>query len=286
MRFGIHVPRRGSLAATATYAAEIGCQSIQIFSGNPMSWATGKLDERDAERFAAIVDDAGIDPVVLHAPYLVNLASPDALLAKRSLDALVAALTRAHELGAGPVIVHSGNHMGAGADRGIERAARTIARALDKTPHDTRVALENGAGKGTEIGVTVAELARLTAPFPESRVGIALDTAHLWGMGHDLRRPGAVERLVEELRAGPGLERLWAIHGNDSSAELASRRDRHALWTEGVMGRKGLRNIVGCRAFADLPFIFEIPGETADFDRRRLASMRRLYKRLARARRA
>lgn len=286
MRFGIHVPRRGSLAATAGYAAEIGCQSIQIFSGNPMSWSTGRLDRRDADRFAAIVDDAGIDPVVLHAPYLVNLASPDAALAGRSLDALVAALTRAHELGTGPVIVHSGNHMGAGADAGIHRAVLTIRHALDRAPGDTRVALENGAGKGTEIGVTMEELERLIAPFPESRVGIALDTAHLWGMGHDLREPAAVERLVEELRAGPGLGRLWAIHGNDSSAELASRRDRHALWTEGAMGRKGLRNVVGCGAFADLPFIFEIPGNTADFDRRRLASMKRLDRRLARSRRS
>jgi deoxyribonuclease-4 len=285
LRFGIHVPRRGSLAATAKYAAEIGCQSIQIFSGNPMSWTTGRFDRRDADQFAAITGDAGIDPVVLHAPYLVNLASPDVTLSRRSLDALVAAMARAHELRTGPVIVHSGNHMGAGADRGIEQAVRTIQQALAAAPAGTRVALENGAGKGTEIGVTVEELWRLTAPFPESRVGIALDTAHLWGMGHDLRRPGAVERLVDELRSGPGLARLWAIHGNDSSAELGSRRDRHALWSEGVMGRKGLRSVVGCAAFADLPFIFEIPGHTPEFDRKRLASMKRLDRRLARARR-
>ena len=200
------------------------------------------------------------------------------------LDALVAAMTRSHELGVGPVLVHSGNHMGDGPDAGIERAIRTVERALADAPEGSTVALENGAGKGTEIGVSLEELARLTAPFPASRVGIALDTAHLWGAGYDLRTSRGVDDLVREVASGPGIERLWAIHGNDSSAELGSRRDRHALWNEGKMGRKGLRSVVGRPEFSELPFIFEIPGETPEFDRKRLASMKRLDRRLSRSR--
>jgi deoxyribonuclease-4 len=280
MRFGIHVPRQSSLPATARYAADIGCQTIQLFSGNPMSWGTGALDEREREGFLEEIERAGIAPVFLHTPYLINLATPVKRLQANSLRGLVAALVRAHELRAGPVVVHCGNHMGEGADAGIERALRMVERALDTTPEESTLALENWAGKGTEIGLSVEELTRLVEPFPRERVGIVLDTAHLWGLGFNLAKKEVVDDLVAALEAGPGMDRIWGIHGNDSSAEPGSRRDRHALWTEGRMGRKGLRTIVGCEALSHLPFIFEIPGETTEFDRKRLASMRRLDRRL------
>jgi len=280
MRFGIHVPKQADLPATARYAADIGCETIQLFSGNPMSWTTGALDARERDAFIAEIETAGIGPVVLHTPYLINLATPDSDLHANSLRGLVAAMVRAHELSAGPVIVHCGNHMGAGTDEGIERAVRIIESVLDQTPPESTVALENGAGKGTQIGLSVDELTRLVAPFPRDRVGIVLDTAHLWGFGFDLLKKPVLDQLVADLKSGPGLDRVWAIHGNDSDADLGSRRDRHAFWTKGRMGRKGLRNIVGCEALSHLPFIFEIPGETPEFDTERLASIRRLDKRL------
>jgi deoxyribonuclease-4 len=280
MRFGIHVPRQSSMPATARYAADIGCQTIQIFSGNPMSWNPGALHENERDGFVEAIAGAGIAPVFLHTPYLLNLATPDRRLQANSLRGLTRAMVRAHELKAGPVVVHCGNHMGDGPEAGIERALRMLEQALDRTPADSTVALENGAGKGTEIGLSVEELTSLVGPFPRERVGIVLDTAHLWGLGFDLSRREAVDGLVAALEAGPGLDRLWGIHGNDSSADLGSRRDRHALWTHGRMGRRGLRAIVGCGALSHLPFIFEIPGETPEFDRKRLASMRRLDRRL------
>ena len=280
MRFGIHVPKQVNLPATARYAADIGCETIQLFSGNPMSWSTGRLTGRERDGFILEIERAGIGPVVLHTPYLINLATPVRDLQANSLRGLTAAMVRADELSAGPVIVHCGNHMGAGTDAGIERAVRMLERVLNQTPPESTVALENGAGKGTEIGLSVDELARLVAPFPRDRVGIVLDTAHLWGLGFDLSERPVLDRLVSDLESGPGLDRVWAIHGNDSDADLGSHRDRHALWAEGRMGRKGLRNIVGCDAFSHLPFIFEIPGETPEFDRRRLASVKRLDRRL------
>lgn len=280
MRFGIHVPRQGTLPATASYAARIGCETIQLFSGNPMSWTTGSLADRERDAFRAEIERAGIFPVVLHTPYLINPASPKPSLRSKSIKGLVAALTRADELRAGPVITHCGNHMGDGPDAGIARAVDMIERVLELAPPGTALALENGAGKGTEIGVSAEELGRLVAPFPADRVGIALDTAHLWGLGFDLTRRSVVDDLVRRLDAGPGMERVMVIHGNDSSAELGSKRDRHALWTEGRMGRKGLRTLVGHPALSHLPFIFEIPGDSAEFDRKRLASMKRLDRRL------
>jgi deoxyribonuclease-4 len=265
---------------TARYAADIGCEAIQLFSGNPMSWDTGALDPRERDGFLEVLERARIGPVVFHTPYLINPATPDRRLQRNSLRGLKAAMRRAHELGSGPVITHCGNHMGDGPDAGVSRAVTMVERALDGTPPESTLALENGAGKGTEIGVTMEELARLMELLPADRVGIALDTAHLWGLGYDLSAEPGVLRLVSEVEEGPGLDRIWVIHGNDSSADLGSRRDRHALWTKGRMGRKGLRALVGNPSLRHLPFIFEIPGETPEFDKRRLRSMKRLDRRL------
>jgi deoxyribonuclease-4 len=276
MRFGIHVPKQRNLTATATYAREIGCQTIQIFSGNPVGWGIGRLDPSDRDGFISVLSDAGIEPAIVHAPYLINLASGDRKLQRRSRRALREAATRAVALGAGPVVVHAGNHMGAGARVGIRRAIRTIGHALERSPEGARLAVEGGAGKGTEIGVTFEEITRIVEPFPADRVGVVLDTAHLWALGYDLRKRAAVEGMLDEVDDGPGLDRLWAIHANDSLAELGSRRDLHALWSDGNMGAPALRLLVRTVRLRDMPVIFEVPGDTAGFDRKRLRRMRRL----------
>jgi deoxyribonuclease-4 len=276
MRFGIHVPKQRNLTATATYAREIGCRTIQIFSGNPVGWTIGRLDPSDRDGFVSVVREAGIGPVIVHAPYLINLASADRRLQRRSRRALREAAARAVDLDAGPVVVHAGNHLGAGVSVGIRRAIRTLGHVLERAPEGAAIAVEGGAGKGTEIGVTFDELAGIVGPYPADRVGIVLDTAHLWALGYDLRKRAAIEAMLDECDQGPGLDRLWAIHANDSLAELGSHRDRHALWSEGVMGAPALRLLVRTERLRDMPVIFEVPGDTAGFDRKRLRRMRRL----------
>lgn len=281
MRFGIHVPKQRNLTATAEYAREIGCQAAQIFSGNPVGWTIGRLDPADRDGFIRVVAEAGIQPVFVHAPYLINLATGDHKLRNSSRRGLVDALVRAHDLQAGPIVVHAGNHMGDGQDAGVDRAIETITWALERAPEDARLLVENGSGKGTEIGISFVELGRMIAPFPRSRVGVLLDTAHLWALGYDFRKGPAVTAMLAEFDREIGLDRLGGLHGNDSTAELGSHRDVHALWAEGRMGRVGLRNLVRQKALVDLALVFEIPGETRAFDTRRLASMRRLDRRLA-----
>jgi len=280
MRFGIHVPRQRSLRATAEYAHECGCRTIQIFSGNPMGWKTGRLDATDRDGFIQVLNASDIRPVVVHSPYLINIAGPSRKLRARSRAALVDGLTRTAELEGGCFVIHAGNHLGDGPDRGIERAIRMVGTALEQAPAGTKLAIENGAGKGTEIGTTVGELERLVEPFPPSRVGLVLDTAHLWAMGHNLRRADAWSRLLDSVAGGPGLDRLLAVHANDSAAELGSRVDRHALWSEGRMGRRGLRELVRRAELQDLPIIIETPLDTVEENRARNDSLRRLERRV------
>ncbi|MBD3348067.1 MAG: deoxyribonuclease IV [Candidatus Eisenbacteria bacterium] len=280
MRFGIHVPKQRNLTATAEYARDVGCGAFQIFSGNPVGWRIGRLDVLDRDGFVETVRGADMRPALVHAPYLINLATGDRRLRRLSMRALTDAMTRAADLRAGPVVVHAGNHKGAGPRRAIERAVRMIARVLKQSPPAATLAVEGGAGKGTEIGVTFEELASIVSPFPARRVGVLLDTAHLWALGWDLRKADAVAALLEALDRGPGLGRLVGLHVNDSKAELGSRRDKHALWTEGRMGRRALRNLVRSPELEDMPLVFEIPGKTREFDRGRLASMRRMGKRI------
>jgi deoxyribonuclease-4 len=245
-----------------------------------MGWRIGRLDPADRDGFVEVLASADIRPVVVHSPYLINVAGPSRKLRDLSRGAAIEGMERAAALRAGCFVIHAGNHLGEGAEPGIGRAVRMIGEVLDATPDEAVLAIENGAGKGTEIGTTPAELARLVAPFPRERVGIVLDTAHLWAMGHDLRRREAWSRLLEAIDAGPGLERLLAIHANDSHAELGSRSDRHALWTRGNMGRRGLRELVRRPELENLPIIFEIPLESADENRDRLRSMERLERRV------
>jgi deoxyribonuclease-4 len=278
MRFGIHVPKETTLTKTTEYAIEIRCQTMQIFSGNPIGWTMGRLDRTDARRFEQLRRGADIEPVLLHAPYLINLAATDRDKRRLSRRALAQAMIRSVEIAAGPVVVHAGNHRGAGSEAGIARAIDTIGHALDRAPA-AALFIENGAGKGTEIGVTFEELARMVEPFPDDRVGILLDTAHLWAMGHDLRKPSAYAAILAAIDRGPGSARIGAIHANDSLMDLGSRTDHHCLWGEGKIGRRGLTNLIRARGFSHLPVIFEVPGPTPEFEKRRLAAARRLDRR-------
>ncbi len=275
MRFGIHVPKQSSLTATARYANDIGCETMQIFSGNPMAWQIGILNPDDRGGFVRTKKSAGIDPVLVHSPYLINIASPDQRLRELSTGTLVDAMVRASDLESGPVVVHAGNHKGVGVAAGISAARSMIKRVLAFSPSEVTLAIENSAGMGTAIGVSLDELADIVGPFPAERVGILLDTAHLWAVGYDLRQPDEVDRLVDDVHRGPGLERLWAIHANDSLKELGSRRDVHAMWTSGRMGMRAMRNLIRSRELQRLPVIFEVSGEAAELDRIRLSSMRR-----------
>jgi deoxyribonuclease IV len=273
-RLGAHLPLGGGMVAAVTRAQAIGLDTLQIFSDNPTAWRRRAEPPRELGAFRARVDEVGLGPLAIHAPYLVNLAGPDDIFHQRSIDVLHHELTVAPAFGARFVNVHTGSHKGSGLDAGIERIASGIATVLGDLPDGPEAAilvLENTAGGGGGIGVDVDEIAAvLTAVaargVPLDRVAICLDTAHLWGAGHPIDSAKGVDRLVGKFGDRIGLERLAMIHLNDSKSELGSRMDRHEHIGAGAIGPAGMRRILTHPDLRQVTYYLETPGMDEGYD--------------------
>jgi deoxyribonuclease-4 len=273
-RLGAHLPLGGGMVAAVNRAESIGLDTLQIFSDNPTAWRRRAEPPRELGAFRARLAEAGLGPIAIHAPYLVNLAGPDDLFHVKSIDVLRHELTVAPTFGARFVNVHTGSHKTSGLDAGIARVADGIAVALAGVPEAPDAAvlvLENSAGGGGGIGVDVAELASLLAAIEArgvapGRVSICLDTAHLWGAGQPIDTVAGVDRLVAEFDATIGLERLAMIHLNDSKSELGSRMDRHEHLGAGAIGPVGLARILTHPGLRLATYYLETPGMDEGYD--------------------
>jgi len=276
-RLGAHLSAAGGLWRAPEAAAALGCRALQIFLRAPARWARAALPAGGAERFRAAAAGASLDGACFaHAPYLLNLASADHGLRRRSLAVLVEELERAGELGLAGVVLHPGS-AGAG-DRG-EAEARCrdgIAEAVDTAGAAAApLLLEGTAGMGGQLGITPAELARLVAPSVAGRVGLCLDTAHLWAAGYDLHGDGW-ERVLGEASGHWPAGALRLLHINDTAVECGSRRDRHAPPGEGRLGRHFYRRLFADPCVTGLPCVLEIPpGDDNRLVRVALARLRR-----------
>lgn len=275
MRLGAHVSVAGSLAAGAQRAAEMGCECMQFFTGNPRQWKVVRQGAADRRAFRAHLAEAGIRPLVAHAAYLVNLASPRSAMRRRSVHAVVAAVLAVEDLEGDGVVAHIGSALGEDRESAIDRVARSVLDILERAERGT-LYLENSAG--TTLGADFDELrAVLELVEWHPRVAICLDTAHLFGAGFDLRTAAGVRRCLRECDRKIGLDRVRIWHLNDSKAELGSRRDRHENIGEGTIGREGFRALLGTRALAHAAGILEVPGFAGEGpDRRNLEILREL----------
>ncbi len=273
--FGIHLSISGGVAQAAARARELGCDTFQIFSRNPRTLKAKPIDPDDATAFRAIVGELEIRPVVIHVNYLINVASPKDDTYQLSVDALTDELVRADVLGAELVVMHPGNHLGSGVEAGAARIASAIDRACESTGARARLCLENMAGAGTEIGTTFAELrtiidmARLGPTL-----GVCFDTCHAYGAGYDVCTARGLRATIEEARSAVGIERIVAVHANDSKGQLGGRKDRHEHIGHGAIGLPGFRNILACPELAGLPFILETPVDSPEDQVRDLAAIR------------
>jgi deoxyribonuclease IV len=258
--YGAHVSSSGGISTAIDRAEELGCDAIQVFTQSPRMWRPTAHTDEQVERFRERRTEVGIESVVCHALYLVNLAGSDRAMHKKSVAAMRASLATASSIGAEGVVFHVGSHLGDGMAKGLKRAVPPLRELLGMTDDRLWLILENSAGAGGTIGRSVEELATIfDALDGHRRLGICLDSCHWWVSGVDVTDPEALDAALAELDDAIGLDRLRCLHVNDADAELGSNRDRHATMQAGRIG-DGLAMFLAHPAFQELPAILETAG--------------------------
>jgi deoxyribonuclease-4 len=260
MRIGAHVSTSGGLDKGVERALAMGAETIQIFAAAPQSWRKTEYSAEGAKAFQKKAAEAGVRPVFIHGPYLINLATSDPIGLERSVDALTWSLDVCREIGAAGTIFHLGSHRGAGFEAVLSQIASAVHRALEGSPGDTWLILENSAGMGGSVGSRFAELGIIMGEVGSPRVKVCLDTQHAFAAGYDVANAQRLESALAEFEKQVGLANLVAVHANDSKIRLGGGVDRHENIGEGLIGREGFEVIMSHPAFRDLPFLLEVPG--------------------------
>jgi deoxyribonuclease IV len=259
--FGAHVSSSGGIDKAIDRAEEFGCDTVQVFTQSPRAWRPTNHKPESFERFKERRAETGMDAVVCHALYLVNLASPDDELYRKSVDSLRNTIEVGCGIEADAVVFHIGSHLGAGLEAGIERVCAAMRELLELCGDRIWFLMENSAGAGGTIGRSLDELATLFDRLDgHPRLGICLDSCHLFVSGVDVTAREVLDGLVEEVDGRFGLDRLRALHVNDSAAPLGSNRDRHANIGEGLLGEE-LGVFLGHPKLQGLPALLEVPGK-------------------------
>src|SRR5262245_43768810 len=276
---GAHMSIAGGLHLALERGRDVGCGAVQIFLKNQRQWAARPPDDETIRACARSPRRTGIRRVFAHSSYLINLASPDATAWAQAVDAFTDELERGEALGLSCVVIHPGSHMGAGLGSGIRRVIGALDQALARTAgYRIKVALENTAGGGNSVGRTFGELAALIdgAARPE-RIGVCIDTCHLFAAGYDLRTEAGYARTMAECEAAVGRRRVLAFHLNDARAPFGSGLDRHEHIGRGFLGLAAFRRLLNDRRFAGVPKVLETPKDPEPTsDLRNLATLRRL----------
>jgi deoxyribonuclease IV len=283
---GPHLQLSGGLLRAAERARAIGATAVQIFVDNPTAWRRKPEPPPEVDEFRRRLAQAGIVRIAVHASYLINLGSPDPDFWERSIDTLGAELSMALAYGASMVNVHIGSHLGRGMAEGIDRVGAGVARVLADAADVQELpvlVLENSAGAGGTLGATIPEIAEVLAAAERhgadgQRIGVCLDTAHLWGAGYDLADPGAIDHLLQDVDAELGGGRLRMMHFNDSRASRGSRQDRHEHIGAGMIGTTGLAHLLTHPSLAAIPTFLETPGMDAGYDGINLERVRSLIR--------
>jgi deoxyribonuclease-4 len=280
--FGAHLSIAGGLHRAIEAAQKLGCNSLQIFVKNQRQWSARPLGPVEIERWEHSRRRADVWPVFAHATYLINLASPEETIWRQSVDACVEELRRCGLLGIRGLIVHPGSHRGAGLDVGLSRIAHAIDSVCERLPgNPSRIVLETTAGQGNSVGGRFEHLAGIIARTREpQRIGICLDTCHVFAAGYELRTREGYQETMAELNRSVGLQRVCCVHVNDSKGARGSRLDRHEHIGRGRLGLRAFRLLVNDPRLAAVPKILETPkgldDRGRDLDRLNLARLRRL----------
>ena len=277
MRLGAHVSISGSLDLAVDRAQALGCECLQIFYGSPRQWRLISYSDEVIARFAQKRRAAHLDPLVAHGAYLVNLATSNRKYRRRSVASLLATARGVQRLAGLGVVTHLGSRLGAPRRQALQRIAGAVREVLDGT-EGVMVLLENSAGSGSSLGASFEDFSDIIDLLKgDSRVGVCLDTAHLFAAGWDLRHREGVDAMVEAFDHAAGWDRVRVLHLNDSKVPLGSHLDRHENIGEGHLGIDGFRAIVTHPLLRTLPGILETPGfDQKGPDRKNLARLNRL----------
>lgn len=277
MLIGAHVSTAGGLERAVERGVERACEAIQIFNQSPRAWRPTAYGDDDFAAFREAVEDSPIEAVVIHAIYLINCASAERDVRRKSLASLKQALRVADGIGALGVVLHAGARKGEAHDASMKRAGKAIAKALassDSAP----ILLENTAGTQGPLGRNFDELADLIElAGGDGRLGVCIDCCHLLASGFEIREPERLTEAVDELDSKVGLKRLRCLHVNDSAIPLGGNRDKHANVGKGELGNRGIGTFLSEPRFEGLPALLETPGPDGHGpDRREVLAAKRL----------
>jgi deoxyribonuclease IV len=258
---GAHVSTSGGIHTAIDRIEEFGAESVQIFTQSPRAWRPTNHDPANFERFKKRRDEVGVNGVVCHALYLINLATPDETIYEKSVTTLMNTVDVACAVDADGVVFHVGSHLGAGFNTGLEKVLPAVEQVLELCNDTTWLLMENSAGAGGTIGRSVEELATIYERLDRHpRLGVCLDSCHLYVSGVDVTDRAQLDTLLDEVDDAIGLDRLRALHVNDSAAPLGSNRDRHANIGDGLLG-EGLGIFLGHPRLQGLPAVLEVEGK-------------------------
>lgn len=273
MRIGSHISIAGGVAKAVDRAKAAGCETIQIFSGNPRGWKIVPFDPVAGAEFRRRCREEDIYPVFIHSPYLINLSAPDEEIYRKSLIAFQNDLERSDLLGADGFVVHVGYHRGKGMESGMKKMAGALRETLEALPDlKTTILLENTASAGSSLGHRFENIAEiLDQTGGGEKLGLCFDTCHAFVSGYDISTAKGLNSTLKEIDRRIGLDRLKLVHFNDSKYGLDSRRDRHQHIGEGEIGLAGMRRIARHPALRNKIFILETPKKTPEDDPRNIA---------------
>jgi len=277
---GAHMSIAGGIDLAPLRGRDVGCRTMQLFTKSSNQWRARPLPPEEIERYRANLRATGIAPAVAHDSYLINLASTDDELHRKSMAAFLEELERAEALGIQYLVTHPGAHMGAGEETGLRQVANSIRELLKRTKgYQVQVVIETAAGQGTSLGHRFEQIAALLDQIglPE-RTGVCLDTCHIFAAGYDIRTPEGYADVLGAFDAVVGVPHLKVIHLNDSKKELGCRVDRHEHIGKGAIGLEAFRCLLTDPRLKGIPMILETPKDD-DFvlaDRRNLDTLRRL----------
>ncbi|MFQ5823864.1 MAG: deoxyribonuclease IV [bacterium] len=279
MKFGAHVSIAGGVINAPQNGKNATCDVVQIFTKNQIQWRVPELTDEDIEKFKGEEERTDVKVVCVHASYLINLGSFDVQKLQQSRENFLIEMQRAEALGIPYLIVHPGSHTGRGEKKGLQRIAESLSFVLDKcSDSKLKILLETTAGQGDNVGYTFEQLAEIKFQVEaKERVGVCLDTCHLFAAGYELRTEEGYRVTIRELEEIIGIDQVGVIHTNDSKRELGSRVDRHQHIGEGELGLVAFEHLVNDGRFNHVPMIIETPGG-ANKDAENLKKLRSLLK--------